>query len=33
LSPLKVVTTGKATPEAAIKDAGQKANDILKANQ
>jgi ABC-type glycerol-3-phosphate transport system substrate-binding protein len=27
------VTTGKATPEAAIKDAGQKANDILKANQ
>jgi ABC-type glycerol-3-phosphate transport system substrate-binding protein len=27
------VTTGKATPEAAIKDAGTKANDILKANQ
>src|SRR6266511_2575442 len=30
---LTKVTTGKATPEAAIKDAGQKANDILKANQ
>src|SRR6266702_5759497 len=27
---LTKVTTGKATPEAAIKDAGQKANDILK---
>jgi ABC-type glycerol-3-phosphate transport system substrate-binding protein len=30
---LTKVTTGKATPEAAIKDAGTKANDILKANQ
>jgi ABC-type glycerol-3-phosphate transport system substrate-binding protein len=27
------VTTGKATPEAAIKDAGTKANQILKDNQ
>jgi ABC-type glycerol-3-phosphate transport system substrate-binding protein len=30
---LTKVTTGKATPEAAIKDAGTKANDILKSNQ
>ena len=27
------VTTGKATPEQAIKDAGTKANNILKENQ
>jgi ABC-type glycerol-3-phosphate transport system substrate-binding protein len=27
------VTTAKATPEAAIKDAGTKANQILKDNQ
>ncbi|MGH2491770.1 MAG: ABC transporter substrate-binding protein [Candidatus Limnocylindria bacterium] len=27
------VTTGKATPEAAIKDAGARANQILKENQ
>ena len=27
------VTTGKATPEAAIKDAGTRANQILKDNQ
>jgi ABC-type glycerol-3-phosphate transport system substrate-binding protein len=27
------VTTGKATPEAAIKDAGARANQILKDNQ
>ena len=27
------VTTGKATPEGAIKDAGARANQILKDNQ
>ena len=30
---LTKVTTGKATPEAALKDAGTKANQILKENQ
>ena len=30
---LTKVTTGKATPEQAIKDAGAKANQILKENQ
>jgi hypothetical protein len=27
------VTTGKATPEVALKDAAAKANQILKDNQ